>query len=134
MATRVVFTLFCLFAVTACGDTPSSPSPIAQEVVLAPGQSADIQNAGISLRFDGVSGDSRCPGDAICIQGGDALVKVSVLASQGRASEYVLHTGDMRPANHQDLTIALLELSPYPFSSLGPIAPKDYRAKLKVTR
>jgi hypothetical protein len=103
-------------------------------MVLAPGQTAEVGNAGISLRFDGVSGDSRCPGDAICIQGGDALVKVSVLATQNRAAEYVLHTGDMRPVSHDDVTIALIELTPYPFSSLGPIAPSDYRATLKVTR
>jgi hypothetical protein len=39
----------------------------------------------------------------------------------------------MRPVVHEDLTIALLELSPYPFSS-RPIAPGDYRATLRISR
>ena len=46
---------------------------------------------------------------------------------------YPLHTGDMKPVTHEDLTIALVELSPYPFSS-RPIQPGDYRATLRVTR
>jgi len=92
-----------------------------------------VTEADITLRFDGVSGDSRCPGDAICIQGGDALVQIAVLPRRGTARSYDLHTGDMRPVAHEDLTIALVELSPYPFSS-RPIQPSDYRATLRVSR
>ena len=62
--------VFCLLAVTACSEkSPSAPSPVSREVVLAPGQTASVTEAGITLRFDGVSGDSRCPADAICITG-----------------------------------------------------------------
>ena len=101
--------------------------------MLAPGQSAGVTEAGITIRFDGVSGDSRCPIDAICIQGGDALVRIAVIPSRGGAQDYALHTGDLRPVTHDDLTIALVELSPYPFST-RPIQPNDYRATLRVTR
>jgi hypothetical protein len=120
---------------TACSDrTPSTPSPVSREVVLAPGQTAAVSEAGIALRFEGVSGDSRCPGDALCIQGGDALVQIAVIPSRGGSRAYALHTGDMRPVSHADLTIALVDLSPYPFSSLPPIQSADYRATLRVTR
>ena len=131
---RISSVVFCLLAATACSDkTPAAPSPISREVVLAPGQTAAVTEAGIALRFDGVSGDSRCPGDAICIQGGDALVQIAVIPSGGHSRAYALHTGDMRPVSHANLTIALVELSPYPFSS-RPIQPADYRATLRVTR
>ncbi len=131
---RIYPTVFCLLAVTACSEkSPVAPSPVSREVVLAPGQTASVTEAGIALRFDGVSGDSRCPADAICIQGGDALVQIAVLPFRGSSQAYALHTGDMRPVSHQDLTIALVELSPYPFSS-RPIQPSDYRATLRVTR
>ena len=101
--------------------------------MLAPGQFAAVTEAGITIRFDGVSGDSRCPIDAICIQGGDALVRIAVIPSRGGTQDYALHTGDLRPVTHDDLTIALVELSPYPFST-STIQPNDYRAKLRVTR
>lgn len=130
---RARLAVFCLLAATACGaDNPQSPSPISREVILAPGQTATIGEASISLRFEGVSGDSRCPADALCILGGDALVQIEVISRGGR-QPYVLHTGDMRPVSHNGLTIALVELSPYPFSS-RPIQPEDYRATLRVSR
>ena len=44
-----------------------------------------------------------------------------------------LQTGDLRPVVHNGLTIALVQLSPYPFSA-RTIAPDEYRATLKVTR
>jgi hypothetical protein len=131
---RFGLVVLCLLAVTGCSEkAPTTPSPVAREVVLAPGQVAGISEAGISVRFDGVSGDSRCPADAICIQGGDALVKIVVIPNRGSEQAYALHTGDMRPVSHADLTISLVELTPYPFSA-RPIQPGDYRATLKVAR
>ena len=118
----------------ACsGANPVAPGPVSRQVTLAPGQTATISEAAIAVRFEGVSGDSRCPGDAICIQGGDALVHIDVVPSGGTARSYTLHTGDMRPVAHGDLTIALVELAPYPFSS-RPIDPADYRATIRVSR
>jgi hypothetical protein len=92
-----------------------------------------VSEAGISLRFEGVSGDSRCPIDAICVHGGDALVQIVVLPTRGGSQAYALHTGDLRPVAHDDLTIGLVELTPYPFSA-RPIQPSDYRVTLRVSR
>ena len=118
---------------TACSEkSPVSPSPLNREVTLAPGQSASIAEAALTLRFEGVSGDSRCPANAFCIQGGDALVQIEVIPSSGARQDYVLHTGDSRPVSHGDITISLVELSPYPFGT--PIAAGDYRARLLLTR
>lgn len=120
---------------TACAaDSPATPNgPIDALVVLAPGETADVAGTGILVRFQGVLGDSRCPADAFCIQGGDAIVRIHVLASGSAPSIYDLHTGDMKPIRHCDVTFSLENLSPYPFSS-RTIAPGDYRATLRVTR
>lgn len=85
------------------------------------------------MEFTGVSGDSRCPADAICIQGGDALVHVRV--STGLTRSYELHTGDSSRAavTHGAFRIALVDLQPYPFSS-RTIDPDDYRATMTVVR
>jgi hypothetical protein len=104
-----------------------------QDFVLAPGETSRITGADITIRFVGVQNDSRCPADAICVQGGDAIVRIEVLSSVAAAKAYDLHTGDMRPVLHEDLTIALVQLVPYPFSS-RPTQPGDYRATLRVTR
>jgi hypothetical protein len=102
------------------------------EFVLAPGEAAFIDDATASVRFNRVSGDSRCPADVVCIQGGDAIVSVTVTTTSG-SRDHELHTGSMAPVRHDDLTITLVQLMPYPFSS-GPIQPNDYRATLLVTK
>jgi hypothetical protein len=123
-----------LASCAACSSSPVQPDgPVDVRLVLAPGQATDIPAAAIRLRFVGVFGDSRCPADAICILGGDAIVRVEVTPSGAAPVPYDLHTGDGRPVRHGDLTIALENLSPYPFSN-RTIAPSDYRATLRTTR
>jgi hypothetical protein len=131
---RYGFVLF-LLAVTACnGMNPSSPTvPLNQQFELAPGQSATVQGASIRVSFLRVLGDSRCPADALCIQGGDAIVAIQVEPDGSGAVPYELHTGDMRPVTHGNFTIELVQLSPYPFSS-RTIQPDEYRATLRVRR
>jgi hypothetical protein len=105
-----------------------------ERFTLAVGDVATVEPSRIRLEFVEVSGDSRCPADAICIQGGDAVVRLQARAGTvERALE--LHTGDSSRAAEvfQGLRIELRELQPYPFSS-RTIAQGDYRATLIVTR
>lgn len=131
---RSLFALFCLLGATACSPGgPTSPSPTHREVVLAPGQSAPIPSAGISLKFLGVANDSRCPADTLCVLGGSASVDVQVTSFSGFARVVRFQTGDLRPARLGTLTLELVQLAPYPFSA-QPIDPADYRATLRVSR
>lgn len=131
---RALTLAFCLLAATACTEkSPAAPSPVDQRVVLAPGQSAFVSEARLTVQFEGVVGDSRCPADAVCVLGGDAIVRLRVTAAGGSARTHELHTGDMKPVQHDDVTIALVELSPYPFSA-RQIQPDEYRATLRISR
>jgi hypothetical protein len=128
---RPLISIVCAVLLTACKATPTGPSsPLDREFTLAPGETMSIKETSLLVRFNGVSGDSRCPADAFCIQGGSATVKITA-ASARSTREYELHTGDMRPVMHEGFTIALTQLSPYPFSS-RTIQPGEYRATLKV--
>jgi hypothetical protein len=131
---RLFLAVLCLLAATAC-DNPVGPSvSLNQEFTLPRGETATIQDAGTRIQFVAVNGDSRCPADVVCIQGGDAIVHIRVVDSGG-SSDYELHTGDSRRAfaTHRDLRIELKNLQPYPFSS-RTIDPSDYRATLIVQR
>jgi hypothetical protein len=128
------FALVLILCLTGCSDaTPATPGGrVDTRVVLAPGGTAEIPAAGILIGFQGVLGDSRCPADAFCILGGDAIVRIGVLPLNVRASSINdLHTGDMLPVRHGDHTIALENLSPYPFSR-RTIPPGEYRATIHV--
>jgi len=80
-----------------------------------------------------VSGDSRCPADALCIQAGDALVHV--VASGNTSAEYDLHTAEPAKAvvRHDGVRIALVSLQPYPFGGRA-IEPGKYRATFAASR
>jgi len=126
--------LFCLVAMTGCGGGPTAPTvPFDQPFTLTVGERASFDGVRLSVEFTRVSGDSRCPADAVCIQGGDAIVHVRVVTVT--AGEYELHTGDASRAavTHGAFRIALVELQPYPFSS-RTIAQDEYRATLTVSR
>ena len=130
---RVVL-VFALFALVACDEGPTAPTvALNEEFVLAPDEVARVADTGLRIRFVGVQGDSRCPADAVCILGGDAIVGIEALSFGGGRQEYDHHTGDLRPVVHDGFTIALVKLEPYPFSS-QTIQPNDYRATLRVTR
>ena len=130
---RPVRVLLCALFVTSCASSSLGPtSPLDTEFTLAPGETMRISDGVLSVRFLRVSGDSRCPADAICIQGGSAAVHIHA-AGDGSSGDYQLQTGDTRPVRHEAFTIALVQLSPYPFSG-RTIAPEEYRATFKVTR
>ena len=124
----------CLLAATACDEGgPTGPTvPLNERFTLGRGERAALGSTGIGLQFVGVTGDSRCPADVVCVQGGDAIVHVRVFDA-GVSRSYELHTGDGQRATalHRNLRIDLLELRPYPFSS-RVIDPSAYRVTLVV--
>ncbi len=131
---RYAVALFCLLSVTACDFwSPTEPSRINAEIVLGPGQVRSVNGADLSIRFEQVVGDNRCPGDAICILGGSATVRILVQGPGSASERYDLTTGEMRPAQHRDVRIELVEVTPYPFASM-PFDPSEYRVKLRITR
>jgi hypothetical protein len=133
---RSALLVLCLLAATGCDEnSPTGPSvPLNERFTLAPGEVAAVRDVDVGVQFVRVSGDSRCPADALCIQGGDAIVHVRIADDSGAAA-YELHTGDASraAAAHRGIRVELVELQPYPFSS-RTIAPEDYRATLMVTR
>ena len=133
---RSLIVVVCLLAATGChGDSPVGPTvPLDQRFTLAPAESAVIEDANLRVSFVEVIGDSRCPVDAVCIQGGDAVVHVRVVDGR-RVFHYELHTGDADRATvqHGDFRLELIELRPFPFSS-RTIAPDEYRAAFRVVR
>jgi len=133
---RVFALTVCLLAVTGCDEkSPTGPSvSFNQQITLAPGGAAWVNGADVHLQFVGVSGDSRCPTDAVCILGGDALVQIRA-SSGNAAADYQLHTGNsaLASAIFRSVRFSLVQLQPYPFSS-RTIAPQEYRATLEITR
>jgi len=109
--------------------------PLNQRFTLSRGEAARVESTEVRVQFTAVTGDSRCPIDAVCILGGDAIVHIQLFDGSSSGIGYELHTGDSARAavTHGQMRIELVDLQPYPFSS-RTTAPDEYRATFTVSR
>lgn len=114
------------------GPNPPVVQPVNSDFTLAPGESVSISAARIEVHFRGVVSDSRCPGDAMCVTQGDAVLAFDVAVSSV-GTQYQMKHPNQVPLQFGPYRLELREVSPYPFHSLGPIPPANYRATLRVT-
>jgi hypothetical protein len=130
---RLLPALLCTLLVIGCDESVTGPTAsLNSEFTLAPGEATAIEGVSLSVRFNRITGDNRCPADAVCILGGSADVDITAVAERS-TRDYILRTGDMQAVQHDGFTIALVQVQPYPFSA-RTIEPDEYRVTLKVTR
>ena len=120
-----------------CADAlppQSQPTATSARVTLAPGEDASTLGGAVTLRFDDVVSDSRCPTSEQCVWAGRAEVALTVTA-RGASASYRVFAPGASPTGvaHEDLYIELLQLDPHPKTSRG-IAKDQYRATFEVRR
>jgi hypothetical protein len=125
-------------AVAACSSPNEPGGAFHTELTLRPGQVTAVASTPLSVGFERVASDSRCPADALCIQSGDALVVLRVSIDGRGAADIHLRTrggttGENLSAVVGGYALSIGGLQPYPLSS-SPIAPGDYRVTLVVER
>jgi hypothetical protein len=125
--------LCCVLCLSASKEGVTGPSPpLNTNFTLAPREGAEITSTKTTIRFRRVVSDSRCPADANCYRVGEAIVLITVKSPRS-TRDYELRTIPREPAQHDGLTITLVDVSPYPVST-RTIAPDDYRATFRVAR
>jgi hypothetical protein len=118
--------LFCL-AFVAC-DSTVAPGDVAlgAEFTLKPGESVLAGDGGLQVTFVGVTEDSRCPKDALCVWAGQVVVEVVAGSANDRVS---LKPDDT--VTSEGYQLKLVRVEPYP-SSDAPIQADDYGATFVV--
>jgi len=135
-----VFVILCVCAIDGAGcvrDLPRpSQVPFGRPFDVHAGASTTLAE-GLTVTFDRVRADSRCPMDVTCISAGDAAVIVRLASPGGEPAERELHTnpGSAATADTSYLAygITLVALAPYPRTD-RQIRPEDYVATLTVER
>jgi len=127
------FTLGVAF-IMACGTT-TGPR-VGDEFELKVGESIVLDDIGVWLAFGGVSSDSRCPSQGMCVWAGDAavLVEVAPFPDVLKADSKIdtLHTNlDPKMLSLGSVDLLLARLDPYPETSLS-IPPDSYVATFKI--
>jgi hypothetical protein len=127
-----LLTAACTSANAGAEIVTSPTASVNEQFTLTAGEQTTVNGTSVAVRFDGVQGDSRCPPGFACVLGGSARVNITVLEGSSERG-YTFYTGDPKAVTHNGLSIDLVELVPFPFSSLEANA-EPYRATLRVTR
>jgi hypothetical protein len=118
--------------VSACVSDNIKAS-LGKEFTLPAGKTAVISGENFSIKFEKVTGDSRCPSDVVCIWAGEAKCD-TVFTYKGNDYPVTLTAGGGNPDNYAFENYKVyFDLQPYPVST-QQIAPGDYRLILTVTK
>jgi hypothetical protein len=147
---RVLCGLILAGLMTGCSDSssptgptggpsgPESPLVVDRTFTLALNKAASVHNGALEVRFRRVVKDERCPGDANCVAGAitQAAIEFNVTEREGNftlQSPLQLTTDTTKAARIGIYTVSLETLMPYPFASLPPIKPEDWRVTVRIT-
>lgn len=148
MTTKHILLSVCLlYVLTACqAANPTIEAPLNSEFSLARDQSATIKSTRLTITFNSVLSDNRCPRQIECAVNGPVTVSLFVEEEGGTPAGITLQTltdpdgrapegefeGIENSAERGDYVIRVLGVLPYP-QNLSGIKPSDYQVTLIVT-
>ena len=146
--TTVSILLILLLSACKAGTPETVAAKTASEFSLSEGQTAEVSDAGISITFISLSGDSRCPLGKECAMSGPVTLSLAIRDQGGTQTTEVLQTftdilglaPDMEFEGIKDRTtvdrylVKIISVLPYPESNTFSIGEPDYQITLKVTK
>src|SRR4030066_174537 len=130
----------CLFIVllglgTGCaGSSELVKADLGQEFSLHIGQTAQIENEPLAIRFNAVAGDSRCPKNVTCVWAGEVKCDVTV-TYQGSSSNITLTQPGLTEPPSETYKGYKLIFSVQPYPEAGKqISTEEYRLILTVDK
>ncbi|MEX2154755.1 MAG: hypothetical protein WD825_15545 [Gemmatimonadaceae bacterium] len=116
-----------------CAESAAKVVSVGDEFVLAPGQRVTISDSDLSLEFERVTSDSRCPKDVQCVWAGNAAIRLKVVEQMSEPRLVELDTyGDRQKAQLGMFELQVVALTPDPVST-ERIEPRQYRLTLRLT-
>jgi len=106
-----------------------------QPVEVRVGVTVEVGGEPITITFERVTEDSRCPTGVNCVWAGDATVRLRAEAPQADRAALDLHThvSKAREADYRGYRIRLVQLVPWPKEGSTP-SPDQYVATIVVSR
>ena len=112
---------------------PTRRAAIGQSFELRVGETATLEEEGLTIGFTGVTNDSRCPIDVVCIRAGDATLRLTLRRAPQPATVVEVKTPGLPDAVYDGYSIEVRTLLPAPRAAT-PTDPNSYIATLVVDR
>jgi hypothetical protein len=124
--------------VAACGNSPTAADGtvvhLGQSFDLTAGETASVSGEDLTVTFESVPADSRCPVNVTCVWAGDATVQLRARKDAAAEGRPELHTNNgPSEAAYEGFRIVLEKLEPKPRDGVK-LEPRDYVATLMVSR
>jgi hypothetical protein len=123
-------------AVTLAGcDRGGLQAQPGKEAILSPGQHVTIIGEDLTIKFIGVSHDSRCPRGVQCVWAGEAKCEVEI-TSAGATTTLTLTERGLTDKSSTEIPqghVLTFHITPYPQPGKR-VSPEQYRLHLTVTR
>ncbi len=134
---RTLLAVALVLGLSACDSatTPSRSARLGEAFELRPGEAAAIADELLVVTFEGVSSDSRCPSNVVCIRAGEGVVELALRRLPSTSRHLTLKTDPIADSrgSFEGFVVKLDTLQPYP-AAPDPIPAADYRVRLTVTR
>jgi hypothetical protein len=112
-------------------------SSLGVEFSLKPGQQTLINGEDLTIKFNSVSNDSRCPSDTECISAGNAEINLELTKTGNPTVQILLNTAGITglpdQTDYLNYAIRVIDLQPYPKSG-STILQADYSARFIVIK
>ena len=120
-------------ALAACGGGSISPG-LGEKFALKAGETGDITAEGLTIKFEEVLNDSRCPDGATCIWAGQVqcLVTIDLTGKKEQITLTQLGSAESTTQTYNRYHL-VFNVTPYPKLNQA-ITSTDYRLNLTVTR
>ena len=138
MKTIPFFALFALLFLVACNKDDDQSVDLNQAFELEYRATSEFEDGNLSITFENLIEDSRCPDLALCIWEGRAVVEIKVQEDDAIAM-YILATSNSMDGDslltfqHNDYKVKLLDVQPFLGISSETPTEEDYSVELKIT-
>ncbi len=121
---------FVVMLGSAC-NSPVGVNELPTIVSLAVGNRVSLAPQGVTLQFDSVVTDSRCPLGVLCIVSGQAVLSFSLTGRNAPASGRLLLASD-RPDSSLGVVLSAEEVTPYLQINQPPPDHRAYQVRLRI--
>ena len=125
--------LLLMLGLAACGGSSISPG-LAEKFALKVGETGDITTEGLTIKFEEILNESRCPDGATCIWAGQVqcLVTIDLNGKKEQITLTQLGSAESTTQTYNPYHL-VFNVTPYPKLN-QTIASTDYRLNLTVTK
>lgn len=130
---KLLLLMLVLFAASGADTNCGKSAALNKQITLKYGQTIEVREQNLRIKFAAVSEDSRCPRGEQCIRAGNGRIDLEI-TKDGKVTNAALNTADEpREFATDGVAVALVELRPYPQSGVD-VKTEEYEAVLEIRK